>query len=191
MISAYRARKRAPISRPASSSTSRFRGGGISIPPDDSSPCSSGLTASGDSATRSSRRSSSDGSGAKADLDSSRAKAACSRGAAGSRDGAESRPRRLPCRCCCCCGRGGGASSSGVMTSASARIAGQSKSMSGCCSSIVRIASSSSGERPRPMPGAVRYQYKRRGRSPGRSACMRNVFSNPRRSRVNRKNGTG
>ena len=54
--------------------------------------------------------------------------------------------------------RTGSASSSGGIASRSARIAGQSNSMCGCCSSMDRIASSSSAGRPISTSGAVRYQ---------------------------------
>src|SRR5688500_18178121 len=62
--------------------------------------------------------------------------------------------------------------------------------MSGWFSSIVRMASSSSAGRPSAIPGAVRYQYSSLAFAPGWSACRRNVFSKPRRSRVRRRNGT-
>ncbi len=55
------------------------------------------------------------------------------------------------------------------------------------CGSRPRRAANGRGR----CPARCDTNTSRRGRSPGRSACMRNVFSNPRRSRVNRRNGTG
>ena len=83
---------------------------------------------------------------------------------------------------------GGATSSSGVITSLRARIAGQSKSMSGCCSSWCE-------SRPRPAATgkgdarAVRYHTTAAADRPA-IACIRKVFSIPRRSRVSRRNGT-
>ena len=50
-------------------------------------------------------------------------------------------------------------------------------------------ASSRAG-RPMRSPGAVRYQYRTRGASPGAATWSRNVFSKPRRSAVRRRYGT-
>ena len=155
MISAYRARRRDPISRPASSSTSRFaRRRDLDVAVSEPRIPSRSAAARPVATAPTARRRFLD-----AVVSPKLAGTARERRTAIAAD----RDRGLaasPCRCCCCCGRAPAPRLPASSPRASARIAGQSKSMSGCCSSIVRIASSSSGERPSTMPGAVRYQYK-------------------------------
>ena len=99
------------------------------------------------------------------------------------RSGRSERPRRGRCPLASSEAAGGGVAS---------RIFGQSNSMSGLCSSIQRMASSSSAGRPTFTFGGVRNQYSTFCRARPwrpRNAWTSDVVSYPRLSRVNRRNG--